>query len=318
MKYPHRRKHLLAIHEGPIPSPVLRDSPASDGGKVIVTVLRSAIRQKIDAAVGDLHHFVHVETVGEALVHARQTPVAVLLLSPDALKSGESALRSMTRCTRTRGVVVLDEEPQDPELLLQLGGLGLSEAINLRNREGWSCLRQLLRDGTDPVFARVAAIVLQPLDDAAPGTRRFFAHLVRGAGCTKTVRALADRLGILPSTLMSRFQRARLPSPKTILAATRLLLAKALLENPRISVSLVTAQLGYSSTQAFGRHLRGMLGMPTSEFRRRVTFERVAHHYLDALIVRHLSTYRTFDPFPSYERPHPVEAEIPQRSPVCQ
>jgi AraC-like DNA-binding protein len=318
MTYTHKRRHLLALHEDSITGQPLRSLPASDGGRIIVTVLKRAIRQKMDAAVGDLHHFVHVETVGEALVHARQTPVAVLLVSPDALSSGESALRSITLCTRTRSVVVLDEEPHDPELLLQLGSLGLSEAIDLRNREGWSCLRQLLKDGTDPVFARVAAIVLQPLDDAAPGTKRFFAHLVGDAGCIKTVRALADRLGILPSTLMSRFQRAGLPSPKTILAATRLLLARALLENPRISVSLVTAQLGYSSTQAFGRHLRGMLGMPTSEFRGRVSFERIAHQYLDALIVRHLPTYRTFDPFPSFERVHPVEAEIQERSLVCQ
>jgi AraC-like DNA-binding protein len=242
----------------------------------------------------------------------------VLLISPSLLTPGETALVVKALSTTTHAVAVLDEEPHDPLLLLRLGACGLKEAIDLRSCQGWNGLRRLLENGADPVAGRVAAIVLHHLDGAAPGTRRFFARMVYDARCVRTVCAMASRLGIVPSTLMSRFHRARLPSPKTLLAATRLVFAKALLEEPRFSLSAVANQLRYSSPQAFGRQVWRIPGMSAGEFRRSVTFAQMTDLYLDQLIVRHRTTYRTFDPFASFGGHHASTPNETQRSHLYQ
>ena len=55
-----------------------------------------------------------------------------------------------------------------------------------------------------------------------PDCRQFFDALFKAPPRTSTVRELARTLGVLPSTLMSRFFRARLPAPKRYLAYARL------------------------------------------------------------------------------------------------
>ena len=84
--------------------------------------------------------------------------------------------------------------------------------------------------------------------------------MIRLAPETPTVTALAQQLSVRPSTLMSRFARAGLPSPKNYLAAIRLLHAAFLFETAGLSVADVAYRLEYTSPQSFGRHLRAMLG----------------------------------------------------------
>ena len=60
---------------------------------------------------------------------------------------------------------------------------------------------------------------------------------------------------------MSRFTRAGLPSPKTYLAAVRLLYAAQYFESDGLSIADVAYRLECSSPQSFGRHLRSMLGI---------------------------------------------------------
>jgi AraC-like DNA-binding protein len=81
------------------------------------------------------------------------------------------------------------------------------------------------------------------------------------------VRQLSRRLNVLPSTLMSRFFRARLPAPKKYLAFARLIRAARLFENPGLSISDVANHLDYSSPQSFGRHVRTVLHITAGEFR---------------------------------------------------
>ncbi len=303
------------VRERPLPElpgttpdlPIVAGLPATDIRTV--AVLGRAVRQKMDAAMGDLKSLVHVESLGEALHQVREIPTSVLLVSPGILKPADTGLLVKALSTTTHAVAVLDDESEDPSVLLRLGACGLKEAIDLRTCEGWHSLRQVLVDGADPVAGHIAAIALHHLEGAAPGTRRFFARMVYEARCIRTVCALADRFGIVPSTLMSRFHRARLPSPKTILSSTRLVFAKALLEEPRVSIAAVANGLSYSSPQAFGRQVWRMLRMSAGEFRRNVSFAQVAELYVEQLIVRHRTKYRTFDPFASFGGAHGTAPE---------
>ena len=95
---------------------------------------------------------------------------------------------------------------------------------------------------------------------------------------------LAKRLGVRPSTLMSRFARAGLPWPKSYLAAIRLLHAAHLFEDSGLSVADVAYRLEYSSPQCFGRHLRSLLGVTATEFRHRFPFPVAVERFVTLLL----------------------------------
>ena len=76
---------------------------------------------------------------------------------------------------------------------------------------------------------------------------------------------------------MSRFSRSGLPSPKSYLAALRLLHASQLFEDAGLSIADVAHRLDYSSPQSFGRHVRSLLGITSSEFRTRFHDTKLFH-----------------------------------------
>jgi len=120
--------------------------------------------------------------------------------------------------------------------------------------------------------------------------------MIRLAPDTPTVTALAERLYVRPSTLMSRFARAGLPSPKNYLAAIRLLHAAHLFEASGLSVADVAYRLEYSSPQSFGRHLRAMLGVTALEFRRRFPFPVALERFVALMIEPYREVWREFHP----------------------
>src|SRR6266568_4520723 len=156
--------------------------------------------------------------------------------------------------------------------------------------------RDRLGHPASPVAARILARVVPALGDAAGDLCVFFEALARLAPVLSTVRRLARHLRICPSTLMSRFYRAGLPSPKTYLAGMRLLHAAYLFLNPGLSVGDVAYRLDYSSPQSFGRHLKAMLGVTAGEFRRRFPFDVSLERYVDLLITPYRERLRAFYP----------------------
>jgi AraC-like DNA-binding protein len=129
-----------------------------------------------------------------------------------------------------------------------------------------------------------------------PDCWRFFETLFGPNARITTVRTLSAHLNVLPSTLMSRFFRARLPAPKRYLATARLVRASYLFENPGLSVASVSNVLDYSSPQSFGRHVRTMLRVTAVEFRRHYTGQRMLDHFREGLVIPYLSTFRVFAP----------------------
>ena len=141
-----------------------------------------------------------------------------------------------------------------------------------------------------------AARVAEDLSEAPDGCHRFFRALFEEGSETRTIQGLSNQLGVIPSTLMSRFMRANLPAPKFYLSMARLVCAARLFENPGLSVTLVANELDYSSPQAFGRHLRSVLKLSAMEFRERYDGEGMLQHFRDELILPHLARLRVFDP----------------------
>jgi AraC-like DNA-binding protein len=135
------------------------------------------------------------------------------------------------------------------------------------------------------------------LEQATGEMRSFMCHLIRIAPSVPSIKAFSAELRIRPSTMGSRFFRARLPSPKQYLAETRLLYAAAVFETPRVTVAQTAHRLNYSSPQSFGRHVREQLGVSAREFRDQYSFAEMASHFTGRLVLRHRDTLRWFEPF---------------------
>ena len=152
------------------------------------------------------------------------------------------------------------------------------------------------------------------LGELSPDCWTFFEALFVSSERIGTIRELALRMGVLPSTLMSRFFRARLPSPKRFLAFARLLRAARLFEDAGHSIADVSNALEYSSPQSFGRHVRTLLGITAGEFRRDFTTARMLDRLLADLVRPYRDGYRRLRPLvlrPGMRRPPSLEQRAP-------
>jgi AraC-like DNA-binding protein len=263
----------------------------------IAAVLGPGERARVEAAVGEGVAVLHRDTIPEAIRAVRERPVAAVLLSVSRCQ--EEQLPELERLVRgfpAIPTVAVVAGPGHSDALLRLGARGVREVVDVTAPEGWRRLRALVEDPGTPAAARIQAPILAALADAPPDARLFFEVLIRSAPHHLTVRHLARTLHVPPSTLLSRFQRAGLPSPKSYLAALRLLHAALLLEEQGRSVADVSYRLEYSSPQSFGRHVRAMLGVTASEFRRRLPFPVALDRFLALMIAPYRAAFRTFHP----------------------
>ena len=134
------------------------------------------------------------------------------------------------------------------------------------------------------------------LAGAPEDCRRFFESMFRASSRISTVRQLCIELGVVPSTLMSRFFRAGLPAPKRYLAMARLVRAAHLFENPGLSVASVANHLEYSSPQSFGRHVRTLLRMTAVDFRGKYDGEGMLRRFREELVLPFASVLARFTP----------------------
>jgi AraC-like DNA-binding protein len=177
----------------------------------------------------------------------------------------------------------------DPASVLALGNCGVRTLVDVRYAAGWGHLRDVLGAEVTHDMDRIALGVLQQdLCEASPDCWRFFEALFTRTYSAPTIRVLARRLGVLPSTLMSRFFRAKLPAPKRYLALARLVRAARLFENPGLSVADVANHLDYSSPQSFGRHVKSMLAINATDFRRRYSGHEMLRYFRETLVLPHM------------------------------
>lgn len=266
----------------------------------ICTVIPPPERARIDAAGDGCFDTLHADSLREALHVARRRRVDAVVISVHRCQ-GE-ALPAVARFVREFPAIpavalVSRHDREATEMLLRLGATGVRNAVDCTQPDGWRRLRDLVGHPASPVAAQILARFGPSLHDASEESRVFFEAIARLAPALSTVRGLARHLRVRPSTLMSRFHRAGLPSPKSYLAGMRLLHSAYLFQNPGLSVSDVAYRMDYSSPQSFGRHLRAVLGVTAGEFRRRFPFDVALARYIDLLITPYREALRAFHPF---------------------
>lgn len=274
-----------------------------DGEAVtIATVLTPGERQRVDAASHGLFSVVHRESLPDAIRVVRERPVDAVLLSVHqcAAEQLDTVGHLVREFPGIPTVAVLSRtDAAVPAALLRLGASGVQRVVDLSLPAGWAQLRQLVSRPATRSVAGIQRPIFEALPDLTLDGRLFWEALVRLAPEMPTVRALALRLRVRPSTLMSRFGRAGLPSPKNYLAAVRLLHAAHLFQYGGLSVADVAYRLKYSSPQSFGRHLRTIMGITSSEFRTRFPFPLAVARFVELMITPYGSTWTAFHPVPA-------------------
>src|SRR5205809_5128840 len=166
---------------------------------------------------------------------------------------------------------------------------------------GWQTLRNILASqGSSDLQRSALSQISLDLPGVPKDCWRFFELLFDTSPRISTVRQLARHLNILPSTLMSRFFRAKLPAPKRYLSLARLIRAARLFENPGLSVARVANHLDYSSPQSFGRHVRTVMRMSPVQFRELYDGAGMLLYFREQLILPHVQILRSFRPAVTY------------------
>jgi AraC-like DNA-binding protein len=269
------------------------------GSPTVATVLLPIERARVDAAGSGCFAVVHRDSIPDAVRIVRERPVDAVLVSvhrcsPEQVEALGHLVREFPGIPTV--ALVSQHDPTATEMLLRLGASGVRQVVDVTSPTGWSRLRHVVGQPATRAVARIQGPILDGLADTPPDARLFLEALIRLAPDTPTVSSLAQRLYVRPSTLMSRFARAGLPSPKNYLAAIRLLHAAYLFEAAGLSVADVSYRLEYSSPQSFGRHLRAMLGLTAVEFRRRFPFPLALTRFMEVMITPYIPIWRTFHP----------------------
>ena len=265
----------------------------------IAAVLAPEERVRVEAAGNGCFSLLAGETIPDAIRLVRERAVDALLLSVSRCGADQvpALARLVEACPGLPTVALLSHHSEaDTETLLRLGATGVRQVVDVTTPQGWRRLREVVSQPAGHSAARIQSALFGELAELTPDGRLFLEALTRLAPETTTVRRLSRTLAVATSTLVSRFARHGLPSPKGYLAAMRLLHAAALFERGAMSVADVAYRMEYSSPQSFGRHLRATLGVTASEFRRRIPFPEALARFLARLAIPYREEWRTFHP----------------------
>jgi len=288
----------VTVRHGPPPSPA------------VLTWVDPGERLRVEAAGSGVYRAIHHDSV-DALRHnvRRAAPAAVFMSVGRQLTAQAPGVARLVReFPRVPVVALLSQVDQTtPHAVLSLGNCGIRRLVDVREASGWHRLRDIVaREAVSNVERLALAMLREELDGVPEDCWRFFEALFQGKNPVSTVKGMALALNVLPSTLMSRFFRAQLPSPKRYLAWARLVRVARLLENPGASVGDIANQLEYSSAQSFCRHVKTMLGVTAGEFRRTLDGQGMLTRFRDELVRPHLRTLRALRPLAGNPPGRPV------------
>jgi AraC-like DNA-binding protein len=270
----------------------------------VSTILTPLERSRVDAAAQGLCDALHRESLDEILSDLRQQKTNLVLISVTRYGSQNSSrVAAMVReFPRVPTVALLTEtQSSTPHTTLALGQLGIRTLVDARMPAGWQTLRNILAtQGSSDLQRSALNQISLDLPGVSEDCWRFIELLFESPPKVSTVRQLARHLNILPSTLMSRFFRAKLPAPKRYLSLARLIRAARLFENPGLSVARVANHLDYSSPQSFGRHVRTVMKMSPVKFRSTYDGQGMLQLFRTDLILPYADVLCTFRPSTAY------------------
>ena len=265
----------------------------------VATVVLPGERSRLEAVGQGCFITLHRDSIEDAALAVRRDAAEAVFLSVHRCDEADlpRVARFVHEFPNVPAVALISKaDAASADRVLRLGASGVRAVVDLSAAGGYQRLRDLLREPVSPAVATIMAALDRDLSCAPPDCRVFFELVVRRSTENLTVTNLARELRLVPSTLMARFWRAGLPSPKTYMAHTRLLHAAWLLKSEGYSIADVAHRLEYSSPQSFGRHLRALLGMTAGEFRRRLPFGDALSRFRATLVTPYRDRLLAFHP----------------------
>ena len=266
----------------------------------VSTWLIPSERDSVDAAGFGTYTALHRESMQDVAADLRSNRASAAIISAGRVADQNAPLvSSIVRGfagSPVLGLVLHAEGDALIEGARALGELGVTEVVDGRRCSGWNRLRASLDAEVilDPARRTAMIAIEAELGDAPIGCKRFL--LETFASTTARVNDLAAHLKVVPSTLMSRFQRARLPSPKQYLRYARLVRAAFLGEARGRSCTEIAHLVNASSPQSFGRSVRLVMRMSVVQFRYSFKGDAMVRIYMRDMIMPHREILRTFDP----------------------
>ena len=266
----------------------------------VATVLTPLEQVRVDVAANGIYNTLHRTSVDDVIDDLRSQRAMAVLIS--AMRYDTQASARMTAMVHEfprvpTFALLSDVHRSTPQSVHALGQMGVHTLIDVRDPSGWITLRsRLMQEQANDIQRLTLAALNLDLTDAPADCWRFFELLFTHRPNIVSVRQLGRLMHVLSATLMSRFYRAHLPSPKRYIDIGRLIRAARLLENVGLSVTTVAEQLDYSSAQAFCRHVRMMCGVSPVQFRQRYTGELMLARFREELILPYVDTLRVFRP----------------------
>lgn len=265
----------------------------------ITTLLTPDERTRVDAVGVGYYQALHRESVEDLIYDLKSRRIHAILVSVSCAGAQSARVASLVReFPRIPAVALLSELGQKtPHAVLALGQSGVRRLVDVRSSTGWKELRSaLMADSGETGQREIMGQLAVDLAGVPEDCWSFFETLYTCSPRIASVRQLAKQLGVLPSTMMSRFFRAKVPTPKQYLASARLVRAAYLFENTAFSVANVADHLDYSSPQSFGRHTRTLLNVTASEFRCTYTGALMFKIFRNDLVLPYLPAFRNLHP----------------------
>lgn len=265
----------------------------------IATLLTPEERLRVDAAGEGYYRALHRETVDDVIRDLKTRQVQAVLVSVSCASKYTTRVASLVReFPRIPAVALLSEfEHRTAQAVLALGQCGIKRLVDVREAAGWRQLRgTLMADTGDTGQRSILGQLALDLAGVSSDCWHFFETIFTCSPRLGNVRLLARHLDVTASTLMSRFFRAGVPTPKRYLAMARLVRAARLFENSGFSIANVANHLDYSSPQSFGRHVRTLLDITAGEFRERYDGATMFTRFRTDLIVPYVDELHTLKP----------------------
>ena len=180
-----------------------------------------------------------------------------------------------------------------------LGKSGVQDLVDV-TQVGWAGLGKAIGSdrvadpfASDPFWLQTKLTLRARIEYPTVDYDRFLSVLFDPRSLS--VSKLAKKLGLSMSCLISRFQRANLPSPKSYFIQARLVSAARLAETPARSCADVARCLHASSPQSWDRTVRLFAGCSFSDFRQQYTGDSRLDYFCAHFIDPYLSVLKHFD-----------------------
>lgn len=188
--------------------------------KAVLTFVTPAERQRIEAAGQGCYITRHRDNLDEVLQDLRRQAVSAVIVSVACYQQHQHAgamARMVREFPQVPSVALLTamETSRATKAVLALGQQGVRTLVDAREPAGWRELREFVaQDDPSSIEAIAKGRLRVELVGANQSCLRFFEMLFSVPRTLTTVRAFARLAGVMPTTFMSRFFRARIPAPK--------------------------------------------------------------------------------------------------------